>query len=191
MARTRMPPSGKMPVSTAALRTTATTVPMSTRPSRLAEYSIVKCGMAVSLPMGSGEIAAHRAVDSIVRLDCVALAGLDRTDEGAGEHDLAGLKCQPMRRNLVGEPRDCGSGMIEHAGGKPGLFQLAVLEAQRADPAQISIQRLDRTPAEHNTGIRGIIGDGVEDFSCRFGCGIDALDARIQDLQRRHDEVGR
>jgi hypothetical protein len=45
VVRTRMPPSGKMPLFTAALRTTSTTSAMSMRPSRLAEYSIVKCGM--------------------------------------------------------------------------------------------------------------------------------------------------
>src|SRR5436305_1227655 len=50
MARTRMPPSGKIPVSTAALRTTSTTACMSTQGSRLAEYSMVKCGMGGSLP---------------------------------------------------------------------------------------------------------------------------------------------
>src|SRR6476646_6364313 len=94
MARTRMPPSGKMPVSTAALRTTSHTAPMSRRRSRLAEYSMVKCGMAVSLPVFllSGEVAAHRAVGAIIGLNCVALAGLDRADEGARKHDLSGLE---------------------------------------------------------------------------------------------------
>src|ERR1035437_4539945 len=43
-----MPPSGKTPVSTAALRTTSTTLPISTRASRLAEYSMVKCGIYCS-----------------------------------------------------------------------------------------------------------------------------------------------
>src|SRR6201995_1542900 len=132
MARTRMPPSGKMPVSTAALRTTSTTLAMSTRLSRSAEYSMVKCGMGC-LRVVSGEIAADRAVGAIIGLDCVALAGLDRTDEGTGPTDLAGLERQPMRRDLVGKPGDGRGGMIEHTGGKAGLFQLAVAEAQRAD----------------------------------------------------------
>src|SRR3954466_13791542 len=35
-----------------------------------------------------GEVAAGGAVGAIIGLNCVALAGLDRTDEGAGEHDL-------------------------------------------------------------------------------------------------------
>ncbi|MHC2327731.1 hypothetical protein ACVI3S_005751 [Bradyrhizobium diazoefficiens] len=37
---------------------------------------------------------------------------------------------------------------------------------------------------------RRIVGDGVEDFSRRFGLGINALDPRVQDLQCRHHEVG-
>src|SRR6267154_3537670 len=42
-----MPPSGKIPVSTAALRTVSTTLSISTRASRLAEYSSVKCGIVL------------------------------------------------------------------------------------------------------------------------------------------------
>src|SRR5215475_12901181 len=93
MARTRMPPTGKMPVSTAALRTNSTTSAMSTRLSRLAEYSMVKCGMAVHsrffLSPALREVTAHRTVRSIVGLDRVALAGLDRTDERSRQHHLA------------------------------------------------------------------------------------------------------
>src|SRR3569833_816256 len=152
MARTRMPPSGKMPVSTADLRTTSQTRPMSRRPSRLAEYSIVKCGIAVSLPVffvRLSEVAAHRAVGAIVGLNCVALAGLDRTDEGAGEHDLAGLQCKAERCSLVGKPGHGGRGMIEHAGGKAGLLEQAEPEAENTEPAQIRFERADRVAAEH------------------------------------------
>src|SRR6266404_5439955 len=138
-----MPPSGKMPVSTAALRTTSTTLPISTRASRLAECSIVKCGMAGSLLTfeASSEVTAHGAVGTIIGLDRVAFAGLDRTNEGTREHHLTGFERQPVRRDLVGKPGYSRRGMIEHAGGKPGFFQLAVAETERADPAQIGIHR--------------------------------------------------
>src|SRR5665213_314305 len=134
-ARTRVPPIGKIPVSIAALRTTSTTLAMSTRESRLAEYSSVKCGMMDYSSGGSvsGEVAAHAAVRTIVGLNRVAFAGLDRADERSGQHDLACLEGQAQRRDLVGEPRHAGGGMVEYAGGKPGLFQLAVAIAQRAD----------------------------------------------------------
>jgi hypothetical protein len=80
--------------------------------------------------------------------------------------------------------------MIEHAGGEAGLFQLAVLETKRADPAQISVQRSDRSSTEHDAGVRRVVGDGVEDLSRRLGPGIDALYACVEDFQRRHHEVG-
>src|SRR5882672_12952144 len=102
-----MPPSGKMPVSTAALRTSSATASMSTRASRLAEYSMVKCGMfcTPAFPVAaSSEVTAHRAVGSIVGLDRVAFAGLDRANERSGQHHLAGLQREPVRRDLVGEP---------------------------------------------------------------------------------------
>src|SRR6478736_5428593 len=76
------------------------------------------------------EVAAHRAVGAIIGLNCVALAGLDRTDEGAGEHDLPGLERKAERRDLVGEPGHRSRGMIEHAGGKARLLELAVPEAE-------------------------------------------------------------
>src|ERR1700676_4853138 len=144
MARTRMPPSGKIPVSTAALRTSSTISAMSTRASRLAEYSMVKCGMS-GLPnfssRASSEVTAHRSISTIVGLNRVAFAGLDRANERSRQHHLPRFERQPVGRDLVGEPGHGGRGMVEHAGGQSGLFQLAIAIAQRADPAQIGIQR--------------------------------------------------
>src|ERR1700736_3382560 len=162
-----MPPSGKMPVSIAATRTTSTTSLMSTRVSILAEYSIVKCGMfrtpAVSLA-ASSEVAAHRAVSSIVGLDRVAFAGLDRANKGTRQHHLSRLERQAIRRDLVGEPGHRGRGMVEYAGGKAGLFQLAVAKTECTDPAQIGFQRANWATAP--------------------------FDPRVQDLQRGHYEIG-
>src|SRR5215813_5112713 len=109
MARTRMPPIGKMPVSTAASRTSSTTAPMSTRLSRLAEYSMVKCGIAVHsrffLSRALREVTAHRTVGSVVSLDGVALAGLDRPDERSRQHHLPCFERKSIGGDLVGEPR--------------------------------------------------------------------------------------
>src|SRR5712664_3473468 len=96
-----MPPSGKIPVSTAALRTASTTLPISTRASRLAEYSRVKCGMSQLrfFRTTSGEITTHRAIQTIVSLDRVAFAGLDRADERSRQHHPTGLE-RKTQRNL-------------------------------------------------------------------------------------------
>ena len=61
--------------------------------------------------------------------------------------------------------------MIEHAGGKPGFLELAVREAQRADPAQVGVLGPDRPAAEHDAGIGRVVGDGVEDLARRLGLG--------------------
>src|ERR1700676_1677300 len=107
MARTRMPPSGKIPVSTAALRTSSTISAMSTRASRLAEYSMVKCGMS-GLPNffqgASSEVTAHRSISTIVGLNRVAFAGLDRANQKtcrrAGRRNPA-RRCQARSPDLV------------------------------------------------------------------------------------------
>src|SRR5450432_2430177 len=120
-----MPPSGKIPVSTAALRTTSTTACISTRESRFAEYSSVKCGMSGLLPrffnarLFSGEVATHRTIGSIVRLNRVAFARLDRANERSRQHHLARFQRQTMRCDLVGEPGHAGGGMAQHGGGDP------------------------------------------------------------------------
>src|SRR4029078_1368773 len=117
-----MPPSGKMPVSTAALRTSSTTRPKSMHPSRLAEYSIVKCGMfdGSRFPKASAEVTAHGPIRSIVGLDRVALAGFDRTDERTRQHHLAGFERQSIGRDLVGEPGHRRRRVIEDARRQPG-----------------------------------------------------------------------
>src|SRR4029077_2975861 len=115
-----MPPTGNIPVSTAALRTISQTSLMSTASSRLAEYSIEKCGMAGFLPFvlkASAEVATHRAVGAIVGLDGVALAGLDRADERSAQHDVARLQRQSVDCDLIGKPGDAVGRMIEHACG--------------------------------------------------------------------------
>ncbi|KAH2816682.1 hypothetical protein KXV85_004324, partial [Aspergillus fumigatus] len=184
-----------MPVSTAAVRTSSTTAPISTRSSRLPEYSMVKCGTGGSLPnflvADLREVTAHRAMWSVVGLYRVALARLDRADERSRQHDLPGLEGKSVRRDLVGEPRHRRGRMVEHAGGKARLFQLAVTIAQRADPAQVGIERADRPAAEHDAGIGRIVGDGVENLARRPGLRVDPLDPRVENLQRRHHEVGR
>src|SRR6266568_9590379 len=91
---------------------------------------------------------------------------------------------------LVGEPGHACGGMVEYAGSKPGFLELAVAKAQRADPAQVGILRTDRAAAEHDAGVCGVVGDGVEDFSRRLGLRIDPLDPCVENLQRRHHEVG-
>ena len=81
--------------------------------------------------------------------------------------------------------------MIEHAGGKPGFFQLTVTIAQRADPAQIGVERAQRTAAEHDSGVGGIVGNGIEYFPGRFGHGIDSLDPGVKNFQRGYHEIRR
>jgi hypothetical protein len=95
-----------------------------------------------------------------------------------------------MRREAVGEPGDAIGGMIEHAGRKPGLLDLAVAEQQRADPAHVRIHRAERPAAEHQRGIRRVVRDRVQDFSGLAGLGIDAVHARLQNLERGRDVVG-
>src|SRR4051794_22441655 len=89
----------------------------------------------------SSEVTADCAIRTIVGLNRVAFAGFDRTNERSRQHDLARFERKSERRDLVGEPGHAGGGMIEHAGGEPGLFQLTITIAQRADPAQIGFER--------------------------------------------------
>src|SRR4051794_332238 len=138
----------------------------------------------------SREVATHRAIGAIVGLDRVAFAGLDRAYERSRQHHLAGFQRQAVGRDLVGEPGYRRRGMVEHAGGKPGFFQLAVTIAQRADPAQVGIPGANRAAAKHDAGVGRIVGDGVKDLSGGFGLRVDPFDAGIEDFQRRHHEIG-
>src|SRR6266404_4935255 len=112
----------------------------------------------------SGEVAAHGTIRSIIGLDRVALAGFDRADERSRQYHLPGFQCQPVRCDLVGKPGHRCRRMVENAGCKPGLLELAVAEAERTDPAKVSVHRPDRAAAEHDTGICGIVSDGVENL---------------------------
>ena len=47
--------------------------------------------------------------------------------------------------------------MVEDAGRKPGFLELAVAEAERADPAQIGSRGLERKLADLGAGLFGAI----------------------------------
>ena len=89
-----------------------------------------------------------------------------------------------MLAELVGEPGDAERRMAEHAGGDAGLLDLGILVHDAADPAQVDVHRTDRPAADHDAGRGAVVGDGVEDLA-------RVLQARVDDLDRRHHVFGR
>jgi hypothetical protein len=80
--------------------------------------------------------------------------------------------------------------MIENAGGNAGLLDLAVAKQQRADPAQVEIERADRAATDDQRRIRGIVGNRVHHLARRLGLGVDAVHPGLQNFERRRDVVG-
>src|SRR4029077_12028183 len=135
-------------------------------------------------------MTTHHAVSAVIGLDRVALSRLDRPDERAREHDLAGLERKVKRGELSHEPGDAICGMVEHACREPSLLDDAVAITERTDPTHICIERTKWPAAGDDAGIGGIVRDGVDDLARGLGRRADALDARVEDLERRDDEIG-
>ena len=96
---------------------------------------------------------------------------------------MAGLERVAVRADLVGEPGDAERRMAEHAGGQARLLDFGILVHDAADPAQVDVHRADRTSAHRDAGGGAVVGDGVDDLA-------RVLQARIDDLHRRHDIFG-
>ena len=121
---------------------------------------------------------------SEIGMQRVAFRGEHHAGERTGEDQMAGLEPHTQRAELVGEPGDAERGMAEHAGGDAGLLDLGIAIHDAADPAQVDIERPDRPAADDDAGRRPVVGDGVEDLA-------RVLQARIDDLDRRHHILGR
>ena len=88
-----------------------------------------------------------------------------------------------MRGELVGKPGNAVSRVAEYRRCNTGLLDLAVTEAQRRDPPQIGFVRFERTPAGHQPGVAGIVGDAVDDRAGLAGLRIGPVQPRVEDLQ--------
>ena len=96
---------------------------------------------------------------------------------------MAGLERVAKLANLVGEPGNAERRMAEHAGGETRLLDFGILVHDAADPAQVDIQRTDRTAAERDAGGGAVVGHRVDDLA-RIG------EPRINDLDRRDHIFG-
>ena len=104
----------------------------------------------------SREMAAHHSVRAVIRLDGIAAARLDRPDEGARKHDLSRLERKAERAELVREPGDAVRRMVEDARGEPGFLEHPIAVAERADPAQISVERTEGATARDDAGMAAL-----------------------------------
>jgi len=81
--------------------------------------------------------------------------------------------------------------MVQHAGSKACLLDDAIHVEQRANPAQVHVERPHGPPPEHDAGVGGEVANRVEDLAHHLGLAVELLDARIDDLDRRGHVLGR
>jgi len=96
-----------------------------------------------------------------------------------------------IRRDLVGEPRDAVRRVIEHASSQAGFLDRAVPVEHGAGPAQVDLARPHRPAAGDDAGVGREVGDGVEHLARRFRLAVELLDARVDDLDGGHHDLGR
>ena len=98
---------------------------------------------------GSAEAACDGSHRSVVAQDGCRRAHPHGPRERPGQDDLARLEARAVLVELVREPRDTRRGVVEHAGGDAGLFDLVV--ARRAAPGtqrrSISSGRIGMPPS--------------------------------------------
>src|SRR4051794_5590536 len=70
----------------------------------------------------SGEMEVDRAERPVVDVEGVAANRCGRPRERAAEDDVARFEPLAVGGDLVREPGDAVAGMVEHAGGEPGLL---------------------------------------------------------------------
>src|SRR5437762_6843679 len=96
----------------------------------------------------SYELAGYRSELAVIGMKRVAPDDVDRARKRSRQHHFAGVEKFALGGQPIGEPGHAVGGMIENTGGDAGLFDLAVAKQQRADPAQVEIERADRPAAD-------------------------------------------
>src|SRR5690554_326375 len=120
------------------------------------------------------------------------VTGLDwnRTGKGTGQNHLTRLKADAMRCEALAHPGDAFQRVAQYATGQTGLFDLTVEVQHATGPAQVDIHRLDRTTAHDDTGVGGVVGDGVVHLAGVAGFRIGAQAASGDQLQGGDNVVG-
>src|SRR5471030_3520304 len=96
------------------------------------------------------KMKTDRTQRTVVHMERVAGKGLDGCSERAGENHIACAQRLIVWSDLVGKPRNTGCRMIQHGSGQTAFFDCTVLVKQRADPAQIHVERTHGPPAQDN-----------------------------------------
>ena len=86
---------------------------------------------------------------------------------------------------FIGQPSNAHRWVVEHGRGDAGVFDGFVAVEQGRDPPQIHGVRCDGVAAIDHGAKRGVVGDGIDDGAAFH------LNARRQNLERRHDVFGR
>src|SRR5262249_3167256 len=128
----------------------------------------------------SNELDRDAAEIAEIGVQGVALAGMHHARERASEHQVTDIKRNAVLAELIGKPSEAKRRVAEHAGGDAGLLDLGIAVHDAADPAQVDIERTDRPAANHDAGGGAVVGDSIENLA-------RILQARIDDLDRRHD----
>src|SRR3954467_10189218 len=92
----------------------------------------------------SDELAGHRSELAVIGVKRVALDNVDRSRKRSGQHHFTRFEILALGGQPIGEPGHAIGGMVENAGSDAGLLDLAVAKQERADPAQVEIERADR-----------------------------------------------
>src|SRR5213592_1455376 len=105
----------------------------------------------------SDELAGHRSEPAVISMERVASDDFDRACKRSRQHHFAGVEKLALGGQPVGEPGHAVGGMVEDAGGDAGLLDLAVAKQQRANPAQVEIERPNGPAADDERRIGGVV----------------------------------
>jgi hypothetical protein len=101
-----------------------------------------------------------------------------------------GLERYLIGGQLVGQPGDALGRMVEYCRTDTGFLDDTVAVEHCRHFAQINRVWTHGAATQHHSGIRGIVGNGVEDFARNLGLRIDLLNARIDNFQCRAHPFG-
>ncbi|MNR34754.1 hypothetical protein D3C85_1525520 [compost metagenome] len=80
--------------------------------------------------------------------------------------------------------------MVEDGGRHPGFLDHSVAIEHGGYLAQVDFCRPHSTTTHHNSGIGGIVGNGIEHFAGCLGLRVDLLNSGVDDFQRRDYPLG-
>ncbi len=135
------------------------------------------------------EVAGNRTERTVVNVEVVSGTYVDHSGKRTRQNKLARFNPDIEAGELVGEPGNSISWMIEHRGGNAGFLDHPIAMTERRNPSQIKLHGPYRPASDDQRAGRRIVGDTIQHRALPLRFRVNPVRAAVDNLKTGNDII--